>query len=149
MKQDRQLPHAKLCKRVCEHQVRLGRHLYLEQPSGSGLIGLNVFSYIRQHTVVAKFDMCPFGLHIPKTEYFLRKRSQALTTSRQLFHELNGMLCANQHPHQRIEGTISINGTRQRLTQFSSSSAHPTVRGSPDLWLESLLQRSSQSNRSR
>ena len=65
--------------------------------------------------------MCRFGLHIPKTKYFLRKRSQVLTTSRQLFHELNGMLCATQHPHQRVEGTISINGTRQRLTQFCSS----------------------------
>ena len=118
MKQEMQMPHVHLCRRICEYQVRLGRHFHLEQPAGSSLIQMDAFAFIRQHTVAARFDMCRFGLRIPKTNRFLKKRSQVLTTSRQLFHELNGFLCANQHSHQRIEGSISVNGQSQRLTSF-------------------------------
>ena len=121
MKQEMQMPHVQLCRRICEYQVRLGRHFHLEQPAGSSLIQMDAFAFIRQHTVAARFDMCRFGLRIPKTNRFLKKRSQVLTTSRQLFHELNGFLCANQHSHQRIEGSISVNGQSQRLTSFCAT----------------------------
>ena len=120
-KQEMQMPHVHLCRRICEYQVRRGRHFHLEQPACSSLIQLDAFAFVRQHTVAARFDMCRFGLRIPKTNRFLRKKSQVLTTSRQLFHELNGVLCANQHPHQRIEGSISIDGQRQRLTSFCAT----------------------------
>jgi hypothetical protein len=120
-KQEMQMPHVHLCRRICAYQVRMGRHFHLEQPAGSSLIQLDAFAFVRQHTVAARFDMCRFGLRIPKTNRFLRKKSQVLTTSRQLFHELNGILCANQHPHQRIEGSVSINGQRQILTSFCAT----------------------------
>jgi len=120
-KQDQQLPHVRLCARVCQFQVNRGRHFHLEQPVGSGLVHLKVFESVLQRTVSARFDMCKFGLRIPKTNRFLRKRSQILTTSKALFYAVHGSRCADQHIHQRIEGSANINGIRQSLTNFSAT----------------------------
>eukprot|EP00435_Cladocopium_sp_Y103_P014084 s526_g3.t1 len=120
-KQDQQLPHAKLCVRICQYQTRLNRHFHLEQPAGSGLPHLKIFEPILSKTVVARFDMCQFGLRIPKTNKFLRKSSQLLTSSRQMFHVLHGRKCADQHDHQRIEGSVRIHGFRQRLPSFCAT----------------------------
>ena len=80
--QDEQLPHARLCERICKYQFRHGRHFHFEQPAGSSLLHLKIFEVIRQKTAIARFDMCQFGLRIPKTNRFLRKRSQLMTSSR-------------------------------------------------------------------
>ena len=65
--------------------------------------------------------MCRFGLRIPKTNKYLRKRSVLLTSSQQMFHAVHDQRCTNQHDHQNIEGSISINGDRQRLTSFCAT----------------------------
>ena len=86
--QDSQLPHARLCERICKYQIHRGRHFHLEQPAGSSLLHLKIFEVLRQKTAIAKFDMCQFGLRIPKTNRFLRKSSQLMTSSREVFHAL-------------------------------------------------------------
>ena len=120
-KQDSQLPHVRLCAKICRFQVRNGRHFHLEQPAGSGLPHLKIFESLRQETATARFDMCRFGLRIPKTNKYLRKRSVLLTSSKQMFHAVHDQRCTNQHDHQNIEGSISINGNRQRLTSFCAT----------------------------
>ena len=120
-KQDSQLPHAKLCARICRFQVRNGRHFHLEQPAGSSLPHLKIFEALRQETATARFDMCRFSLRIPKTNKFLRKRSVLLTYSRQIFHAIHDQRCTNQHNHQTIGGSINIEGRRQRLTSFCAT----------------------------
>ena len=120
-KQDSQLPHVRLCAKICKFQVRNGRHFHLEQPAGSGLPHLKIFESLRQETATARFDMCRFGLRIPKTNKYLRKRSVLLTSSKQMFHAVHDQRCTNQHDHQNIEGSISVNGNRQRLTSFCAT----------------------------
>ena len=120
-KQIDQLPHAKLCQRLAMHQLKHDRHFHFEQPSGSTLFNLKVFEELREKAVVARFDMCQFGLCIPKTNRFLRKRSQVLTTSRQMFHALHQQFCTDQHEHQRLEDNMSIDGCQQKLTSFCAT----------------------------
>ena len=56
-------------KILCSIKSRMGRHFHLEQPAGSSLIQLDAFRFhVRQHTVAARFDMCRFGLRIPKDQ---------------------------------------------------------------------------------
>ena len=116
-----QLPHAKLCEQLCRHQLKHDRHFHFEQPIGSRLLLLKIFEQIQQKTATARFDMCSFGLQIPNTNRFIKKRSQVLTTSRQMFHSLHQRFCADQHEHQRLEGSASINGVQRRLTSFSAT----------------------------
>ena len=116
-----QIPHAKLCARLGQYQIQHGRHFHFEQPNGSQLPKLNVFDTIRSKLGIARFDMCKFGLRIPKTNRFLRKRSQVLTTSRELFHSLHQQYCTDQHEHQRLEGNACIDGIQQRLTAFCAT----------------------------
>ena len=82
---------------------------------------LKIFEVIRQKTAIARFDMCQFGLRIPKTNRFLRKRSQLMTSSREIFHAIHGHHCKDQHEHQRLEGNMVIDGQHQRLTSFSAT----------------------------
>lgn len=82
---------------------------------------LDEMSKCREHSAIAAFDMCRFGLRIPGTNRFIRKRSTVMTSSRQVFHALNHEFCADQHEHQRLEGNLSINGTSQRLTAFCAT----------------------------
>ena len=119
--QDQQLPHSRLCERICKYQLRRGRHFHFEQPAGSSLLHLKIVEIIRQKTAIARFDMCQFGLRIPKTNRFLRKRSQLMTSSREIFHAIHGHHCTDQHVHQRLEGNMVIDGQHQRLTSFSAT----------------------------
>ena len=45
------------------------------------MISTNEFRPIEQQTNRVCFDMCAFGLKLPKTSKFIRKRSQLWTTS--------------------------------------------------------------------
>ena len=125
LQQQREMIHVKFCAQLCDHQVRNGRHFHLEQPVGSCMHQLQVFKPIRQHTLRSIFDMCQFGLKIPHTERFLRKRSQVFTTSQQVFAMLNDRICKNQHQHQRIEGSHRFPGLGvQRVSRFCASYCH-------------------------
>ena len=98
-----------------------GRHFHMEQPQGSGLIKLEAMKEVLKHVQVASFDMCRFGLKIPGTNSYLRKRSVVLTTSLQLFETLDGQRCQQDHFHLRIEGTFSLGGVSTRVTHFCPS----------------------------
>lgn len=122
LKQQREMIHVKLCAEICEHQVNRGRHFHLEQPLGSSMYQLPTFQYIRQHTARAIFDMCQFGLKIPQTDQYIRKRSQVFTSSQPMFLSLNQCLCNHQHLHHRIEGSHRFPGIGvQRVSRFCAS----------------------------
>ena len=70
-----------LCAQLCTYQTKRNRHFHLEQPVGSSMISTNEFRPIEQQTNRVCFDMCAFGLKLPKTSKFIRKRSQLWTTS--------------------------------------------------------------------
>ena len=120
-KQLEQLPHVRLCSRICEYQVRLQRHFHLEQPLGSNMVHLSEFEPISKVTLRAVFDMCQFGLRIPKSNRFIRKSSQIYTTSLEIFRNLDQVKCHNQHEHQRIEGSLNIFGKFQKVSQFCAT----------------------------
>ena len=120
-KQLEQLPHVRLCARICEYQVRLSRHFHLEQPLGSNMVHLSEFEPITKVTLRAVFDMCQFGLRIPKSNRFIRKSSQVYTTSQEIFKSLDNVKCHHQHEHQRIEGSLNIFGKFQKVSQFCAT----------------------------
>ena len=120
--QQREMIHVKLCAQICEYQTRHHRHFHLEQPLGSTMYQLKVFHKILEHTARAIFDMCQFGLRIPHTDRFIRKRSQVFTTSKQVFLLLDQKLCQSQHRHHRIEGSHRFPGLGvQRVSRFCAS----------------------------
>lgn len=120
-KQFEQLPHVRLCAKICEYQHRLGRHFHLEQPIGSNMRYLPEFKPIAQVTLRAVFDMCRFGLKIPNSNRFIRKSSQVFTTSQCVFQSLDHTKCRGQHEHQRIEGSFNISGKSQRVSHFCAT----------------------------
>ena len=120
-KQLQQLPHLQLCAKLCKYQVTRDRHFHMEQPQGSGALKQDVIRPIFRHACTAAFDMCRFGLKLPKTNKFLRKRSVLVTTSQQLFEILDGQRCPQDHDHQRIEGSFQHNGMSTKMTHFCAS----------------------------
>lgn len=120
-KQHDQLPHVQLCARLCKYQVDGNRHFHLEQPRGSGLLKHEVLHQMFQHVLVARIDMCRFGLKIPKTNRFLKKSSVILTTSLQLHEKLDGQNCPMNHLHQRIEGSFHLQGVSTKMTHFCAT----------------------------
>lgn len=120
-KQCEQLPHVRLCSRICSYQHKLKRHFHLEQPGGSNLVNLPEFRPIAEVARKATLDMCRFGLRIPKTFRFIRKNSQVWTTSQAVCDRLDQQKCEGQHEHQRIEGSLNIAGRNQRISQFCAT----------------------------
>ena len=68
--------HVQLCAQLCSYQTKRNKHFHLEQPVGSSMISTDEFRPIEQQTNRVCFDMCAFGLKLPKTSKFIRKRSQ-------------------------------------------------------------------------
>ena len=120
-KQREQLPHLQLCVKLCQYQIKRQRHFHLEQPQGSSLIKQDVMIPILKHVMLASFDMCSFGLRIPGAQKYLKKGSVVLTTSRQFHELLHDHKCPGGHTHQRIEGSISLNGVSTKLTHFCAT----------------------------
>ena len=120
-KQFEQMPHVRLCSRICQYQVQLHRHFHLEQPLGSNMIHLPEFEPISKVTLRAVFDMCQFGLRIPNSNRYIRKSSQLCTTSLEVFQSLDHVKCKGQHEHQRIEGSLNIHGRFRKVSQFCAT----------------------------
>ena len=120
-KQYDQLPHVQLCARLCKYQTDRNRHFHLEQPRGSGLLQLEILHPIFQHVLMARVDMCRFGLKIPKTNRFLRKSSVILTTSIQMHEKLDCQNCPQNHLHQPIEGSFHHQGVSTKMTHFCAT----------------------------
>ena len=120
-KQNQQLPHLQLCTRRCKYQVTRDRHFHMEQPKGSGALKQEIIKPIFQHACIATFDMCRFGLRLPKTNKFLKKGSVLVTTSQPMFEILDGQRCPQNHSHQRIEGSFQHDGMSTRMAHFCAS----------------------------
>ena len=120
-KQFEQLPHVRLCSQICVYQHKRRRHFHLEQPGSSNMVYLPEFRDISEVAQKATLDMCRFGLRIPKTCRFIKKSSQVWTTSQAVFHRLHQQRCEGQHEHQRIEGSLNIDGQNQRISKFCAT----------------------------
>ena len=119
--QANQLQHIRLCAQLCRYQVSRKRHFHLEQPLGSSMSKTDEFQSILTQTDCAVFDMCRFGLKIPGTQRFLKKRSKVFTTCSVVVTDLHGEKCPQDHEHQLIEGQAWIQGRRQLVTQFCAT----------------------------
>ena len=119
--QEHEKQHVRLCATLCKYQVSRNRHFHLEQPNGSGMTYIPEFVPIAKMTQQAVFDMCSFGLKIPKTHKFIKKRSQVWTSSQQVFEALNHHDCKKEHEHQLIAGSVSIAGKTTRLSRFCAT----------------------------
>ena len=79
------------------------------------------FQPIRKLTQQAMFDMCAFGLKIPKTNTFIKKRSQIWTSSSEVHQFLDQRNCLHDHDHQVIAGSIRHAGESIRLSRFCAT----------------------------
>ena len=120
-KQNQQLTHLQLCTKLCKYPVTKDRHFHMEQPKGSGALKQEIIQPIFQHACTATFDMCRFGLRLPKTNKFLKKGSVLVTTSQPMFESLDGQRCPENHSHQRIEGSFQHEGMSTKMTHFCAS----------------------------
>ena len=113
--------HLKLCDEVYEYQVVHGRHFHMEQPQGSEVFDQKIMEEIVRGTLRAEFDMCEVGrLKVPKGNNFLRKRSAAHTTSRELHEILDSRYCKQRHNHQPIEGKVKYLGRWVNLSEYAA-----------------------------
>lgn len=116
-----QIQHIQLCAKLCEYQAARQRHFHLEQPLGSSMPQTEAFQKIHPLTQSVSFDMCRFGLKIPKTNKYLRKSRKVFSTSDDLLTSLSDAKCPGTHEHQPIEGQVWIHGIRQTLTRFCAT----------------------------
>lgn len=89
-------------------QLRRGEatHFHLEQPQGSELVAQSEMHMMLQHTIRTLCDMCVAGgLRHPNSQEFLRKRTQALSTSQIMSRMLEQQQCLGNHMHQTIQGS--------------------------------------------
>ena len=96
-------------------------HAHLEQPDGSTMVYQEELQAVLDQTYRAKCDMCVAGqLKNPITQEPLKKSTQVLTTSKQMFLMLQHLRCTQEHPHGKIEGTIRDSQLgRINLSQFT------------------------------
>jgi len=78
-------------------------------------------------TLPAFFDMCQAGgLRTPNSEFFLQKRTQVWTTSREMHKMLHRRNCPKNHEHQPIKGNVT--GKDQKWIRLSAyAAAHTAV----------------------
>ena len=126
--QEKQLIHVRLCSQLCNFQIQNHRQFHLEQPLGSRMVFLPEFQPIFRQTLHAKFDMCVLGLKLPKTNRFLKKRSQVFSTHETLVIQLDNCQCSNAHEHHHIEGSVTVDQQRMPLTRFCATYCSGFVR---------------------
>ena len=120
-KRQTEKPNLNLCHDLYWHQVCLGRHFHLEQPSGSEMIQQSEMYDIATGTMPASFDQCRVGgLRLPQDDRFLRKRTVVHTTSRIVHSLLHRRWCNQDHEHRRIEGSFKHHGDRQSVSAFAA-----------------------------
>ena len=123
-RQNQERCHVRLCAKLCMYQVRRNRHFHLEQPSGSAMIHTTEFQPISKNTQQVCFDMCRFGLKIPKTEKYLRKSTQVWTTSDVIVQKFQGVRCLGDHVHAHIAGSMHHEGRVVRTSSFCATYCH-------------------------
>lgn len=106
------------------HQVCLGKHVHLEQPSGSDMMKQEVYDIAtvqercRRHLINARWVDCV--CRRIQDDRFLRKRTVVHTTSRIVHSLLHRRWCNQDHEHRRIEGSFKHHGDRQSVSAFAA-----------------------------
>ena len=122
--QDAERVHIRLCAQLCDYQTKRHKHFHLEQPVGSSMISTDEFKPIEQQTNRVCFDMCAFGLKLPKTSKFIRKRSQIWTTSDVMLRKLAHHDCPGNHDHTQIAGSMHHDGKTIPVSSFCATYCH-------------------------
>lgn len=117
-KQFEQLPHVRLCSRICQYQVPLKQHVHLEQPIGSNMI--------LPARVLADFQgdpsCCARYVSVwPAYAQFKECHTEEQPVPLKFFQTLNNHKCKGQHEHQRTEGSLNIQGKFRRVSQFCAA----------------------------
>ena len=120
-KQESEKVHIHLCAQLCKYQQKRHRHFHLEQPLGSSMINTNEFEPIAECSKRVCFDMCAFGLKLPKTSKFIKKRSQLWTTSPEVQQFLMNKDCPKNHEHVQIAGSMHHDGKSVRISSFCAT----------------------------
>ena len=121
-----------LCREQLSHTEALAhrrfysksKNFHLEQPVGSSMISTDEFRPIEQQTNRVCFDMCAFGLKLPKTSKFIRKRSQLWTTSDVMLRQLANHDCPGNHVHTQIAGSMHHDGKTIPVSSFCATYCH-------------------------
>ena len=111
----------RLCVRLCEFQVALGRHFHLEQPIGSEMLALSCMKSVLEATSLVHVDMCRFGLKLPGSRKLIRKSTALRTTCPKVASSLNGFVCTRDHSHDTVRGQMKIKGQRMSVSTFTAS----------------------------
>ena len=120
-KQTSEKVHVRLCSQLCKYQIDRHRHFHLEQPSGSSMIYTSEFAQIAKSTQQVCFDMCAFGLKLPNTNRYIRKRSQLWTTSQEVVQLMSKSSCPRNHEHVQIAGSMHHEGKTIRMSSFCAT----------------------------
>ena len=123
-RQDHERIHIRLCARLCKYQINRNKHFHLEQPIGSTMTQTDEFRPITQLSQRVCFDMCYFGLKIPNTNKYLRKRSQIWSTSPVVIQCLMKNDCPANHEHAQIAGSMHHEGRNVRISEFCATYCH-------------------------
>ena len=114
--------HLELCNQLYLYQMSKSRHFHLEQPLGSEMIKQPELVDVHMGTLPATFDMCQVGkLKLPRSNDYLRKRTQVFTTSRQVFEALHANLCQRTHDHVPIKGQFKHDGKWERVSAYAQA----------------------------
>ena len=116
-----QIPLFKLCDRICQYQVKHGRHSTLENPQKSSLWQQPVMRPIGRVTAPVTFDQCAFHQGLPKSRKLIRKRTTLWTTSLQLLQSFQDKWCQCKEPHQRVEGSHWVQGRRIQVSAYTAA----------------------------
>ena len=107
--QSQDLIHLLICEAVFVFQRDRGPayHCHLEQPVGSEMLNQDAMQMIVEQTLRARCDFCSAGaLKHPKTQQFMQKGTQILTTSMIMHQYVSTLKCSRNHEHTHVAGNF-------------------------------------------
>ena len=101
-------------------QVSQGNHFHWEQPGGSDMFKFPELEEVQQCCYLCRFDLCRVGnLQDPRSHAPIRKRLQVLSTSEDMYHEIHGKFCHQDHEHQHVAGSRVWQGKSMPMSRFT------------------------------
>ena len=101
-------------------QVPQGNHFHWEQPGGSDMFKFPELEEVQQCCYLCRFDLCRVGnLQDPRSHAPIRKRLQVLSTSEDMYHEIHGKFCHQEHEHQHVAGSTVWQGKSMPMSRFT------------------------------
>jgi hypothetical protein len=101
-------------------QVSQGNHFHWEQPGGSDMFKFPELEEVQQCCYLCRFDLCRVGnLQDPRSHAPIRKRLQVLSTSEDMYHEIHGKFCHQDHEHQHVAGSTVWQGKSMPMSRFT------------------------------